>query len=103
VHDYLTFSRSNFYAKKYRDKSKILIFALFIFFILLTMAEFYQTDAPMTNYSGQTYVLIVIDPTEQPVEIKDGLSKLINYAPHSNLVSENAMGDVSSEFYWHVK
>lgn len=65
-----------------------------------------ETDPVVMNVehnTEQNYVLIVIDPTNQPVELKDGLSKLIAYAPHHNLVSEDAMGDESSEFTWHIK
>lgn len=69
------------------------------------MAEEYLTtdDLMIQGYIKQSAVLIVIDPSQQPVEIQDGLLKLISHAPHGNLVSENAMDDDSSEFKWHVK
>lgn len=69
------------------------------------MAEEYliTDDLMLHNYVEQNAVLIVIDPSQQPVEIQDGLLKLISHAPHGNLVSENAMDDESIEFKWHVK
>ncbi|CEP14685.1 hypothetical protein [Parasitella parasitica] len=59
-------------------------------------------DIMIQSYTEQSAVLIVIDPSQQPVELQDGLLKLIAYAPHGNLVSENAMDDEYSEFKWHV-
>ncbi|KAG1070115.1 hypothetical protein G6F42_026176 [Rhizopus arrhizus] len=69
------------------------------------MAEEYliNDDIMIQSYTEQSAVLVVIDPSQQPVEIQDGLLKLISHAPHGNLVSENAMDDDSSEFKWHVK
>ncbi|CAO0791616.1 unnamed protein product [Mucor circinelloides] len=68
------------------------------------MAEEYliNDDIMIQSYTEQSAVLVVIDPSQQPVEIQDGLLKLISHAPHGNLVSENAMDDDSSEFKWHV-
>lgn len=71
----------------------------------MTEEDYLQSDdlmSPMyTNDSSA--VLIVTDPTQQPADLRDGLLKLISYAPHHNLVSENAMDEESSEFKWHVK
>jgi hypothetical protein len=66
--------------------------------------EYLQADEFM-NYIDQSTVVILIDPARQPVELQDGLLKLIAYAPHGNLVTENAMDDKedSSEFKWHVR
>jgi hypothetical protein len=67
--------------------------------------EYLQTDEFM-NYTDQsTTIVILIDPARQPVELQDGLLKVIAYAPHGNLVTENAMDDKedSSEFKWHVR
>jgi hypothetical protein len=67
--------------------------------------EYLQPDDTMSPimYSEQNAVLIVIDHLQQPAELQDGILKLISYAPHGNLVSENAMDDESSEYKWHLK
>jgi hypothetical protein len=66
--------------------------------------DYLQTDDIMSPmYSDQSAVLIIIDHTQQPVELRDGVLKLISYAPHDNIVSGNAMDEESSEFHWHVK
>jgi hypothetical protein len=68
--------------------------------------EYIQSDDMMTQSIYElphNQVLVIIDLTQQPIEIRDGISKLISYAPYCNLVSESAMEDEASEFKWHVK
>lgn len=67
--------------------------------------DYLNTDDIMSPmYSEQSVVLLVIDLVQQPVELQDGITKLISYAPHNNIRSDNAMDDdESSEFKWHVK
>lgn len=69
------------------------------------MAEEYLVadDVMSPMYTEQSTVLIIIEHTHQPVELQDGILKLISYAPHGNLVNGNAMEEESSEFKWHVK
>lgn len=83
----------------------VCFFLIFSFFFCNKMAEeyFLTDDIMIQSYTEQSAVLIVIKTSQQPVELQDGLLKLIAYAPHGNLVSENAMDDDSNEFKWHVK
>ncbi|KAG2233185.1 hypothetical protein INT48_005023 [Thamnidium elegans] len=68
------------------------------------MAEEYLVadDVMSPVYTEQSAVLIIIEHTHQPVELQDGILKLISYAPHGNLVNGNAMDEESGEFKWHV-
>lgn len=52
---------------------------------------------------SRSSVLIVIDTNQQPTDLQDGISKIISYAPHKNLVDENAMNEETSEFKWHLE
>lgn len=67
--------------------------------------EYINTDDTMSPmYSEQSSVLLVVNLAQQPVELRDGIIKLISYAPHNNIVTENAMDDnESNEYKWHVK
>lgn len=67
--------------------------------------EYINTDDTMSPmYSEQSSVLLVVNLAQQPVELRDGIIKLISYAPHSNIVTENAMDDnESNEYKWHVQ
>lgn len=56
-----------------------------------------------TYYNSRSSVLIVIDTHRQPIDLQDGISKLILYAPHKNLVDENTMNEETSEFQWHIE
>ncbi|ORZ02623.1 glycoside hydrolase superfamily [Syncephalastrum racemosum] len=54
---------------------------------------------PLTNR-----VLLVVDVPQLPVELQDGLLKIIKYAPHKNLVSEapTSMQEDGLEHRWHL-
>lgn len=65
--------------------------------------DYLVPDDVMVYNTDRNAVLIMIEHTHQPVELQDGILKLISYAPHGNLVNGNAMDDESSEFQWHVK
>lgn len=67
--------------------------------------EYINADDIMSPmYSEQSPVLIVVNLAQQPVELRDGIIKLISYAPRNNIVTENAMEDnESNEYIWHVK
>jgi hypothetical protein len=85
-------------------------FFLFLYLLTKTMTDndYLQPDdlmSPMyySDENATNAVLIVIDHTQQPVELRDGILKLVSYAPHHNLVCENAMNEESSEYKWHAK
>ncbi|KAG0176755.1 hypothetical protein DFQ28_005757 [Apophysomyces sp. BC1034] len=54
-----------------------------------------------SSYSDpSSNILIEIDITTAPVELQDGLPKIIKHAPHKNIVSNSIMQDYSNECTW---
>lgn len=49
-------------------------------------------------------VFLVVDVPQLPVELQDGVLKIIKYAPHKNLVSETPMPmqEDGLEHRWHL-
>ncbi|KAJ8651597.1 hypothetical protein O0I10_012834 [Lichtheimia ornata] len=48
------------------------------------------------------HVLLITDCLQLPVELQDGVSKIMKYAPHKNFVDEGAMQDNGAEYRWHL-
>lgn len=76
---------------------------VFFFFLAMTNPYLQESSTSSMFMNTRSSVLIVIDTTRQPTDLQDGISKLISYAPHGNLVDENAMNEEMSEFRWHVE
>ena len=53
------------------------------------------------------HVLLVTNVNQMPVELQDGVSKIIKYAPHKNLVDESSLLDDSftsnPEYRWYIQ
>ncbi|KAI8374878.1 hypothetical protein BD560DRAFT_87160 [Blakeslea trispora] len=61
-----------------------------------------SSEQKVSQYNA---VLVIIDTSQQPLELQDGLAKIMRHVPYKNLVSENAMDDdenSSVEYRWHV-
>lgn len=65
------------------------------------MSPSYSVTAPLRVSTN--HVLLVIDVLQLPIELQDGVSKIIKYAPHKNLVSESSMQENGAEYKWHIK
>lgn len=74
------------------------------------MADFdsISRDHLMFNHAvplhvATNHVLLITDCLQLPVELQDGVSKIMKYAPHKNFVDEGAMQDNGAEYRWHLR
>ncbi|KAI8373056.1 uncharacterized protein BYT42DRAFT_56782 [Radiomyces spectabilis] len=62
------------------------------------MADQYNDAALVSNR-----VLLIVNITQLPVELQDGVLNIIKYAPYKNLVDESAMQEQDySDYKWHI-
>lgn len=76
-----------------------------------TSFDIIQRDDVMTGYNetaplhvATNHVLLVTNVTQLPVELQDGVLKIIKHAPHKNFVDENDMQEENGpEYKWHLR
>lgn len=67
------------------------------------MADDIDLDNAMTNNNDNAVPLIVVNSTELPVEIQDGIREIVRYFPYKNLTTVDSMGDTDFSYIWTVR
>jgi hypothetical protein len=67
------------------------------------MADDIDLDNAMTNNIDNNVPLIVVDSTQLPVEIQDGIREIVRYYPYKNLTTVDSMGDADFSDIWNVR
>lgn len=67
------------------------------------MADDIDLDNAMTNNIDNAVPLIVVNSTDLPVEIQDGIREIVRYYPYKNLTTVDSMGDIDFSYIWTVR